>query len=147
MLDWNKRGLLFMLLCAAFFLSANAYSKDDESGGGNSGSGGGSENSGSGGGDEDSDDDDEAENDDEGENDRNRHSRDHERARNAVKKGKVVSLKQLQQHLSTNYPGKLLRVELKRKSGTYYYKVRILTKGNRIRALSLNALTLKAGAS
>jgi uncharacterized membrane protein YkoI len=163
MFEFRRCGLLFVLLIAAFLALPQANAKDGDSGGGNSGSGSGSENSGPGGGDDnDNDDDNDTNNDDDndtnndddnddkvesdGRNDsRSSHSRDHDRVLRALQKGKVVSLQLLRRHLDSNYPGKLLRVDLKRKSGTYYYNVRILAPGNRIRAVSLNALTLKVG--
>jgi uncharacterized membrane protein YkoI len=155
MFEIKRRGLLGVLLLAACLVSSPVLASDDDSDGGNSGSGGDSENSGSGGGDRDDgdrDDDDRDDDDNGGSETQNSNSggssvnlglRDQERAFKAVRKGKAVSLVTLKSHLSTNYPGKILSVDMRRKSGVYYYQIRLLTAGNRIRSVSLNALSLK----
>jgi hypothetical protein len=156
----SKRGLMLMLLLAACFAVNPAHADSDNSGSGNSGSGGGSDdggsgggsdnsgsgNSGSGGGDDSDDDDDRDEDDDKddaSDNNKRNSSRDQERALKAVKRGKIVSLSTLKHHLKNTAPGKILRVELKKWSGTYFYRVRILTSGNRIKSITINALSLK----
>jgi uncharacterized membrane protein YkoI len=133
-----------MLLLAANFAAGMAMAKDGESGGGSGNSGSGSGNSGSGNGssgdDDDGADDDES---DSGDSHNGRRGDDHENALKAVRRGKAVSLQKLKDHLAAQYPGKILDVNLRRSSGDYFYNVRILAKGNRIKVFSLNALTLK----
>jgi uncharacterized membrane protein YkoI len=136
MLFLTSRGLMLMLLAACFAVTP-AQADGDNSGSGNSGSGGDAS-----GGDDDSDDDNDDDNDD-SDRDNRQSSRDQERALKAVKGGKIVSLAKLKHHLKSTSPGKILKVELKKRSGTYFYRVRILTSDNRIKALTLNALSLK----
>jgi hypothetical protein len=145
----SRRSLLLALFVAANFAASFVLAKDGDSGGsGNSGSGSGnsgSSNSGPGnsssGGNDGEDDDDEDDDDDSGRD--GRRSDDHEKVIKAVQRGKAVSLKKLKDHLADQYPGKILDVNLRRFSGDYFYNVRILAKGNRIKVYSLNALTLK----
>lgn len=158
----SRRSLLLAIVLAANFAGGIAMAKDGDSGGGsgNSGSGSGSSGSGSGGSgsgggggdDDDGDDGDDHEGNGGGgtrhernrDNDnRNGDNEDNERARRAVRGGKAVSLIKLKQHLADNYPGKLLNVNLRQLSGNYIYEIRILASGNRIKQLSLNALTLQ----
>jgi uncharacterized membrane protein YkoI len=148
MLDYNRRKLLWALLLTVGFMAAPALAKDGESGGGGSdNSGSGSDNSGSGDDSDDDNDNDEDNNDNNTDDDNSRsHTEDHNRALRAVQDGKAVSLRKLKSFLSQNYPGKLLKVSLQKKSGKYIYRVRILSNGNRIKIFSLNALTLKPGA-
>lgn len=168
----NKQLALFVLLVALGGSVAPAYASDDDSSGGDSDSGDSdgsrdSDNSGSGSdgsGSDDGDRDEDRDNDREdrrdsdredgqdnnrgsgrdplGSNQRGR-SHDQENAIKAVRNGRAVSLQRLKSFLDTNYPGSILGVELSRRSGEYYFDVRILTKGNRIKSLSLNALTLR----
>lgn len=152
MLDLTRRRFMIALILAASFAAVPAFAKDGDSnsgsGGGDSGnSGSGSDNSGS---DNDGDDDDDdSERDEDSGNSTSGSSSaqvDQNRAMRAVKDGKAVSLKQLKSYLIENYPGEILHVSLRRRSGEYFYRVRILSTGNRIRSLSLNAVTLKPGA-
>jgi uncharacterized membrane protein YkoI len=148
MTKFNRRGFLLAILLAASFAADFAFAKDGESGGGSGNSGSGS-NSGSSNENSDDDDDDDDGDDDDGDDESRggsasgHSSGDHERALKAVKKGKAVSLSKLKMHLAAVYPGKILDVNLRKSSGDYFYNVRILAKGNRIKLLSLNALTLK----
>jgi hypothetical protein len=150
MQELNRRRFLMALLLATCFVGEPAFAKDGDSGGGDSdNSGSGSDNSGSDkDNDSDDDSDDDEDDDDDNSNSGNRvKSEDQDRALKAVKNGKAVSLSKLKAHLSKNHPGKILNVGLYRKSGQYFYRVRILSSGNRIKTMSLNALTLKAGTS
>jgi hypothetical protein len=142
MLSLSRRSLLVALLFAANFAADVALAKDGDSGSGSGNSGSGSNNSGSGSGD-DGDDRDDGDDDDGGDPSSGGRDDDHERATEAVRRGKAVPLKKLREHLAQNFPGKILDVSLRRRSGDYYYNVRILAKGNRLKMLSLNALTLK----
>lgn len=145
----SRRSLLLATFLAANFAAGFAMAKDGDSGSGsgNSGSGSGNSGSGSSGGDDDGGDDDD-DGDDSNENNSGnshggRHGNDHEKAIKAVQRGKAVSLQKLRDHLADHYPGKILDVNLRRRAGNYFYNVRILATGNRIKVLSLNALTLK----
>lgn len=151
MQELNRRALLMAIVLATSFLAAPAFSEDGDSGG-DSDSGGGSDNSGSGsdnsgsGDDNDNDDNDnDDDNDDDDDNNSGSGKEDHNRALRVVKDGKAVPLRKLKSYLAQNYPGKILNVSLQRKSGKYYYRVRILSSANRIKTLSINALTLKSG--
>jgi uncharacterized membrane protein YkoI len=161
MQDLNRRRFLMALLLATCFVGDPAFAKDGDSGGG--GGGGGSDNSRSGSddnddsdedSDRDKDDRDEDREEDEDADDDNTSNKgrrvkgeEQDRALEAVKKGKAVSLSKLRAYLSEKHPGKILNVSLYRKSGQYFYRVRILSPNNRIKSMSLNALTLKAGTS
>lgn len=164
MTNLKRRNFLVMLACLACFAATPAFAEDDDSDGGSSGSGSsesehrdsdsegsddrGSDNSGSG---SDDSGDDRSENSgsgrirdgDDDDDDRNSTKQEQERALNAVSQGKAVPLRNLRVFLERNYPGRLLSVGLQRKSGTYFYTVRILSAGNRITTLRLNALTLR----
>ncbi len=72
-----------------------------------------------------------------------RNSRDQDRAKHAVAKGKAVPLAKLKDYLSQNYPGKILRINLVRRLGSYVYHVRILQSGNRLKSYTLDASTLQ----
>lgn len=145
----DRRRLLVALFLAANFAADVALADDGDSGGGSGNSGSGSGNSGSGSGDDgdDGDDDDNEGDDDSGNQSRGSHGDDQERAIKAVRRGKAVSLKRLRDHVEQNYPGKILDVRLRRRSGDYFYNVRILARGNRLKMLSLNALTLRPQAN
>jgi hypothetical protein len=137
MTDLIRRKFLWMPF-AALMLALHTHgvlAKDGESGGGSG------DNSGSGGSDDDGDDDDEAD-DDGSSSGGSGHSKDHDRARDAVRRGKAVSLKALKQHLAANYPGKVLKIELKKRSGDLIYKVRILDTKGRLNTLRLDARSL-----
>jgi hypothetical protein len=146
----SRRSLLVALFLAANFAADIALASDEDSGSGSGNSGSGSNSSGSGSGDDRDDDDGDDDNED-GDNSGNQSSGgrddDQERAIKAVRRGKAVSLKKLREHLSQNYSGKILDVKLRRRSGDYFYNVRMLAKGNRLRMLSLNALTLRPQAN
>jgi uncharacterized membrane protein YkoI len=148
-----KRVLLSSVMAlgvlAASGLIGVAHSKDgDSGGGGNSGSGSGnsgsgSSNSGSGSGsgsghdgqDDDRDDDDD---DDSSSGNRGR-GRDQERARDAVKSGKVKPLGDVLRMVSERAPGDVLRVKLNRSGGQLIYRITILTDEGRYREVVVNA--------
>jgi uncharacterized membrane protein YkoI len=72
-----------------------------------------------------------------------RHSKDQDRAKHAVANGKAVPLVKLKDFLAQNYPGKILRINLVRRLGSYVYHVRILQSGNRLKSYSFDASTLQ----
>jgi uncharacterized membrane protein YkoI len=67
---------------------------------------------------------------------------DHDKALKAVETGKAAPLHDLKEHLDEFYPGRILNVKFTKTAGQYFYRVRILDSGNRIRNVTLNALTL-----
>lgn len=145
MRKFSGLSLLIAVVLTTGLVNAPAFAKDGDSEGGGSDDGG-SENSGSGSNNSGSNDDDNEEDDDDDDNSDSKH-KDQNRALKAVKQGKAVSLSKLKSFLSQNYPGKLLKVSLEKKSGKFFYRVWILSEGNHIKTLSLNALTLKPGAT
>lgn len=68
---------------------------------------------------------------------------DHDRARDAVRSGKAQPLQSLKHLLNTNYPGKILNVNMLKRRGDFYYVIRILDPQNSIVTVSLDAATLK----
>jgi uncharacterized membrane protein YkoI len=98
---------------------------DDDGGGDDNGHDGGG-NSGSGGGDSSRSGSDEAEN-----------------ARRAVAVGKARPLSDLMRVLSTEHPGKVLDVDLKRGFFSYYFNVTVLTDSGKVEKLKFNAKTLQ----
>ncbi len=127
--DLTRRQLLLALLLsgAAIACPDAAYTKDGEesSGSGSSGSG-----------DDDHDDDDD---DDDGDDD----DSEADEAKSAVGEGRAVSMRRLLQHLKQNYPGRVLDVDLKRSSGRYHYRVKVLQPSGRVLRLRLDAVTLQ----
>jgi hypothetical protein len=115
------------------------------SNGSGSGSGSGSGDSGgSGGGSDDDGDDDSGGDDSGGDNGSNSGKRkDQDRAQDAVASGKAAPLLTLKDFLKKNYPGKILKIDMNKRFGTYVYKVRILQTGNRVKSLTLDARTLQ----
>jgi hypothetical protein len=143
MSEMTRRRVFMIALLSACFMAGPVLAKDGESEGGSDNSGSGSSNSGSGGDDGDDEDDDDDSDSDNRSHREERRNDDQDRAIKAVRRGKAVSLQVLKGFLKHNYPGKILDVTLRKSSGTYFYNIRILAKGNRIKALTLNALTLK----
>jgi uncharacterized membrane protein YkoI len=163
--NFTRRNLLLALLVGPFsFAAPDAVAKDgDDDGGGNSGSG--SRNSGSGSDDRDDDrDDDDREKDDDKDEDkdedkddkddkrnddgkssgRNRGGRnEQDRAKDAVRKGKAVSLSRLRAHVARQKIGKILDVRLNRSFFRYVYSVKVLGPNNRLKTVRFDALTLK----
>jgi hypothetical protein len=151
-----------MLMCATSivlgFGIAPALAEDDggdDGGGDDSGSGGGSGGSGSGGtssgsgsgsgssGSGDNGSDDDGDNDSGGDSNSGK-AKDQDRAQDAVAAGKAAPLLTLKEFLKSNYPGKILKIDLNKRFGSYVYKVRILQAGNRVKSLTLDARTLQS---
>jgi hypothetical protein len=141
-MDMKRRHFLLALL--ALMVPANPVrsfaDNDGGGGGGNSGPGGGGGNSGPGGGGGGDDDD----GGDDGDDDKKdeKEGKDQERALEAVRRGKVTPLSELFKHLKDAHPGRVLKVNLVKSGGNYFYRVRILTSGNRVKTYVLNAKTL-----
>jgi uncharacterized membrane protein YkoI len=153
-MNLNRRFLIFATLCAVYAQASPSFADDESSSddgkdsedsqdSGNSNTG--SSNSGN------SKDDDERDDEDSekvgispfGLPNSQVKRADHDRALKAVERGKAASLRELKLHLDRFYPGRILNVKFTRSSGHYFYNVRILGSGNRIRNIKLNALTLK----
>jgi hypothetical protein len=148
MIDISRRALVFG---GIFVLLTGAAAHADDGGGGNSGggdSGGGGGNSGGEG--NGSDDNGGSDDDDSSSGSGNRSGRngggslrDQDRVRRAVQDGSAVSLKKLKEFLNVNYPGKIINLNLEKKPDCYVYHVRILQAGNRVKNLTVDALTLQ----
>lgn len=144
----SRRSVLFVLLAglASAALSPPAWAEDDgkeDDGGDDShhGGSGGGEDSGS----DDSGDDDssgKAETED-GDNDGDDSGIKAQEALEAVAEGRAVSLTLLIRHLNENFPGKLIDVDFKQRSGRVFYLVKILQEDGKILRLRLDALTLE----
>jgi hypothetical protein len=124
---------------------------DDDGGGDDSGSGGSSGGSSSGGtgsgsgsnGSGDNGSDNDGDNDSGGDSNSGK-AKDQDRAQDAVAAGKAAPLLTLKEFLKSNYPGKILKIDLNKRFGSYVYKVRILQEGNRVKSLTLDARTLQS---
>ena len=115
---------------------ARAVASDDDSGGGGSGGSGSGSGSGNGSSNSQGEDDDDDKDEDNGSSEANK-------ARDAVAQGKAVTLSALVAFLKKTYPGKVLDVDLKRSSGRYEYRVKILQASGKVVRLRLDALTLQ----
>jgi hypothetical protein len=143
----HRRRLLLALLLGASLLAVSdgAKADDGEDDGGSSNSGSGSSGSGSSGsgssnddGGEDDDSGDDGNDDEDGDD-----GKEAQKAREAVADGKAVPMRLLLRHLRTNYPGKLLDVDLKRSWGHFEYRVKILQASGKVIHLRLDAITLQ----
>jgi hypothetical protein len=149
----HRRRLLLALLMGASLLAvsdgAKADDGEDDGGSSNSGSGSsGSGSSGSGSSNDDGDEDDDSGDDDNRTDDGNDDEdgddgKEAQKAREAVADGKAVPMRLLLRHLRTNYPGKLLDVDLKRSWGHFEYRVKILQASGKVIHLRLDAITLQ----
>lgn len=141
-IEATRRAFLAALIGISVGLSATGALADSDDGGGSSGSnsGSGSSNSGSG---EDSDDADDSEDDSDEEEDARIGSLEASAAKAAVSEGKAVSLTKLIAFIKLNYPGKVLDVDLKKSSGRYQYRIKILKDTGEVVKLRLDAMTLQ----
>ena len=160
-MDEKRRLFLLgtLVLFSALTVSpACAEDGDSDGGGSNSGSGGGGSDDGEDGGSDDNsnsddndnkDDDRDDDKDDDNDGDKSsptkgdKREKDQERARAAVSSGKVASLRKLKSHLQSNYKGKVISIDLKRQFGRFVYRVKLLEKGNRVKSLTLDGMTLQ----
>jgi hypothetical protein len=150
----SRRRLLAVLLACALSATSGTAFADGGSGSGGSGSGGsggGSGGSGSSGGSGGSggsdnsgksdDNDKDEKDDDDGKKDDPDH-RDSDDAYLAVKNGKAVSLRTLKNHLNANFPGKILKLEIKAQGDGFVYRVKLLQDNRKVSTISLDAKTL-----
>jgi uncharacterized membrane protein YkoI len=68
---------------------------------------------------------------------------DHDRARVAFQQSQIRSLNELMAQLRSDLGGELIEVELKNKSGTYFYKFKVLPPDGRIGELAVDSATGK----
>jgi hypothetical protein len=145
--DFRRRALLKGLLALALMVAAApALAKDGDSGGGsNSGSGGGGDNSGSGGGDDDGDSDGGSgrgsDSDNGGSNSGKGNRRDQDAARAARERGDILPLAFILRAARNAVGGRALDAVLTRSSGTYQYRVKMLTSGGRYQLVWVNGRT------
>lgn len=71
------------------------------------------------------------------------HDDDSSEAQNVVQSGKAVSLNSLLNYVSSNYPGTVINVDLKKDGADYTYQVKLLTEDNKLRIVNLDAKQLK----
>ena len=64
---------------------------------------------------------------------------DHERARQALQSGQILPLRTVLEQLERNHPGKVLKVELEQKDGSWIYKVKLLQADGQLVKLMLDA--------
>lgn len=66
---------------------------------------------------------------------------DHERARDALEAGEVLPLNRLLDEVATRIDGEVVSVEIEREHGRYYYELKIVAPGGRLREVLVDALT------
>ncbi len=135
--ELTRRSFITALVLGANVLAppVRVLASDNDSGGG----GGGSNSSGSGSGNNSSN----SQGDDDDDKDEDNGSSEANKAKDAVSQGKAVPLSALMAFLKKSYPGKVLDVDLKRSSGSYQYRVKILQSSGKVVHLRLDALTLQ----
>lgn len=68
----------------------------------------------------------------------------HDRARDAMKSGRIVSLSVIRQQIRQSFPGKIIDVRLlepKKKNKPYLYMVKVLRKDGKLLMVKVNAAT------
>jgi len=66
---------------------------------------------------------------------------DHDRARSAVERAEILSLKQIFSDIQKQYGGRIIKVELEEDDGLYVYKLKLITPRGRIVELEIDAAT------
>lgn len=64
---------------------------------------------------------------------------DHERARAALERGEVMSLRHVLERVEREHPGKVIEVELEREHGRWIYEIRVLRDDGALLKLELDA--------
>lgn len=64
---------------------------------------------------------------------------DHERARAALERGEVMSLRHILERVEREHPGKVVEVELEREHGRWIYEIRVLRDDGALLKLELDA--------
>jgi hypothetical protein len=72
----------------------------------------------------------------------NNKDNDSDTAQNAVKRGEAVSLSTLLSFVRSTYDAAVINVELSKRGGRYYYRVKLLTSDSKLRIVDLDALKL-----
>lgn len=67
--------------------------------------------------------------------------KDHERARQAVQAGQVLSLPVVLEKLDATHPGQVLEVELEREDNGWIYEIKLLQRDGQLVKLELDAKT------
>lgn len=66
-------------------------------------------------------------------------SDDHDRARQALERGEIMSLRALLDRVEADYPGEIIEVELEREEGRWRYEVKLLRAGGALIELDIDA--------
>jgi uncharacterized membrane protein YkoI len=66
---------------------------------------------------------------------------DHERARALFEQGKILSLSEIMKRASSQFPGKILEVELEEKNGLIVYEIEFLGKQGVLMKMLIDART------
>lgn len=64
---------------------------------------------------------------------------DHERARAALERGEVMSLRHILDRVEREHPGRIVEVELEREHGRWIYEIRVLRDDGALLKLELDA--------
>lgn len=64
---------------------------------------------------------------------------DHDRARAALERGEVMSLRHILDRVEREHPGKIVEVELEREHGRWIYEIRLLRESGELVKLELDA--------
>lgn len=64
---------------------------------------------------------------------------DHDRARAALERGEVMSLRHILERVEREHPGKVIEVELEREHGRWIYEIRVLRDDGALVKLELDA--------
>ncbi|WP_416401005.1 PepSY domain-containing protein [Alicycliphilus denitrificans] len=65
---------------------------------------------------------------------------DHELAREALRQGQVLPLRQVLDKVEREYQGQVLKIEFERDDGRYVYEIRLLQKDGRMAKLKVDAV-------
>lgn len=125
----SRREFLLLLAGLLVLPAAPALAKGGSGGGGGGGHGGGDDGGGDDGGDDDGGDD--GGGDDDGGDDKDRRNGKAGKAREAVKKGKAASLREVLGLVRRRYPGRILRVDADDAGGGLVYQIRLIDERNR----------------
>lgn len=66
---------------------------------------------------------------------------DHERARSLLEQGKILSLSEIMNQTRSQFPGKVLEVELEEEDGLIVYKIEFLDVNDVVMEMLINAQT------
>ena len=64
---------------------------------------------------------------------------DHERARDLLEQGKILSLSEIMKQTTVRFPGKVLEVELEEEDGLIVYKIEFLGEHDRVMEMIIDA--------